>query len=362
LIRNSIERLEKYQIEYFVESDTKRSNNLLNGIPVITLKDLQIKDPMKQMNIVIADGGNDRIYHQILELGYSKENMVAVSDVIKEASDNEYKLFTQKYKNIEENVQIKVTAAKIIEDLKKSGFEVVYYSIDKDDYNTYLKNADYETNYPAYLNEFKEHLSSKTVQHYVSYKLLNMQSGSVYVDIASSNSVFPDIVEKLCHVKAYKQDIWYQWGIHGNKIGSYASSVPMPDHSVDYMALHCSFEHFEGNEDFKFFGEAYRLLPAGGKVCIIPLYLSDEYVIQTSPSVWLNKYAVYGKAPELDARAKISINDSICQRQSKFLSVDILTEELIRKYNDKFKIQIYYIENCGEVKGANPFALVLEKL
>ena len=67
----------------------------------------------------------------------------------------------------------------IIDGLKAAGFEVVNYSIDNEDYQEYLEMIDYHNNYPAYLNEFKDNLPSKTVQHYVSYKLLNMKSHMV---------------------------------------------------------------------------------------------------------------------------------------------------------------------------------------
>lgn len=359
-ICNAAERSGKYKIEYLL-SDCADKNADADKIRIITSKELLKMDAMKQMQIIVDGNKEGDMFQWALQIGYPTDQITLADDMIKEAVDMEYQLFLEKYDNVEENIPIHINAAKIIDGLKAAGFEVVNYSIDNEDYQEYLEMIDYHNNYPAYLNEFKDNLPSKTVQHYVSYKLLNMKSGAVYVDIASSNSVFADIAERLCHVKAYKQDIGYQWGIHGNRIGSFASSVPMPDHSVDYMALHCSLEHFEGDEDFKFFKEAYRLMPVGGKVCIIPLYLADEYIIQTSPSVWLYKYTVYDQVPELDRRAKISVNDSICQRQSKFLSVDILKEELLEKYSDKFRIQIYYIENCREVKGANPFALILEK-
>ena len=51
------------------------------------------------------------------------------------------------------------------------------------------------------------------------------------------------------------------------------------------MALHCSFEHFEGRSDIGFIREAERVLRPGGAVCVVPLYLSEEYAIQTDPDV-----------------------------------------------------------------------------
>jgi hypothetical protein len=62
-------------------------------------------------------------------------------------------------------------------------------------------------------------------------------------------------------------------------------SIPLPDGSVSKIALHCSFEHFEGNSDSGFIREAARLLCPGGKLVILPLYLSSIYSILTDPLV-----------------------------------------------------------------------------
>lgn len=276
--------------------------------------------------------------------------------------EEEYEKFLQQYNVVDENLKITITIPLILKKLKESGFNVVNYNISTEDYKDYLQKTNYVENYPKYLQEFGESLPKKTMQHYISYKLLDMCKSDVYMDIASSNSVFPQIVNKLCGAMTYRQDIRYKWGKHGECIGSFASEIPMPDESINYMALHCSLEHFEDNEDYNFFKEAYRLLTVGGKVCIVPLYLANEYVIMTSPSVWYNKYAVYTDFPKLDIRAKISINESIKQRQSKHYSVEILKEELLDKYSDKFDIVVYHIENASKFKGAYPFALILTKL
>ena len=275
---------------------------------------------------------------------------------------DELEEFKRHYETIGTDIKVTSTVPLILEKLKKFGFDVINYSIDEKDYCDYLRIVNYRENYPRYFREFGAALCQKSVQHYVSYRLLNMRKNSVYIDVASSNSVFPQIVKKFVgDLEVYKQDISYKWGIHQELIGSFASNIPMSDNSVDYMTLHCSIEHFEDNEDFKFFQEALRLLAVGGKVCIIPLYLADEYVIVTSPSVWKNKYSVYAEAPKLDTRAKICLNDSIKQRQSKCFSAEILKEELLDKYKDVFNITIYYIENADKIEGAKPFVLMLEK-
>lgn len=52
------------------------------------------------------------------------------------------------------------------------------------------------------------------------------------------------------------------------------------------MTLHCSLEHFEGEEDTAFIQEASRVLAKGGRLVIVPLYLSDQYFVVTQPSLW----------------------------------------------------------------------------
>ena len=85
--------------------------------------------------------------------------------------------------------------------------------------------------------------------------------------------------------KVYRQDLEFPEGIHGNVIGGDASNMPLEDESATKMALHCSFEHFEKNSDIEFIIEANRVLCKGGKLCIVPLYLSNKYVVQTDPSI-----------------------------------------------------------------------------
>ncbi len=240
------------------------------------------------------------------------------------------------------------------------GFSVIDYTVNVEDYKKWLSEIDYEQNYPDYTRIFGQSLCEKQFQHYVSLKLLDISKDTVVLDVASSVSVFPEIVRKKYDSIIYKQDIEYQWGVNDYVIGSFASDIPLPDKSIDCMTLHCSLEHFEDMEDFKFFKEAHRILRNGGKVCVIPLYMADEYCIRTSPEVWLSKYKVYSKCPKFDKRAGIIIDNNIRQRQSKFYSVEILKEELL---NEEMQLvpTVVYISNYHEFKRTTPFALILEK-
>ena len=75
----------------------------------------------------------------------------------------------------------------------------------------------------------------------------------------------------------------YPEGIQDRTIGGDAASMPIPDGFVDHLVMHCSFEHFEGDSDSRFIREASRVLKPGGRLCILPLYTSSAYAIQTHP-------------------------------------------------------------------------------
>ena len=61
--------------------------------------------------------------------------------------------------------------------------------------------------------------------------------------------------------------------------------MDVPDAFADKLFLHNSFEHFEGDADTGFVREAWRVLKPGGRVCIVPLYLSTRHQILTDPFV-----------------------------------------------------------------------------
>jgi SAM-dependent methyltransferase len=53
--------------------------------------------------------------------------------------------------------------------------------------------------------------------------------------------------------------------------------IALADASVDAIACHHSFEHFQGDLDTRFLGEALRLLRPGGRLAIVPLFLGSSY-------------------------------------------------------------------------------------
>lgn len=166
--------------------------------------------------------------------------------------------------------------------LRSLQYTIRDYTIDAGDYRAYFAQADYEHRYPQY---YPAHLAEKSLEHYLAARLLKLGPEDVYIDIASEGSPVPEIYERLFGCETYRQDLAYPAGLNGRVIGGDAAQMPVSDGFASKLALHCSFEHFEGEADVRFIREVNRVLKPGGAVCIVPLYLFDQYVIQTDPSV-----------------------------------------------------------------------------
>jgi len=173
----------------------------------------------------------------------------------------------------------------VVQDLKAARFEVVDYNIDMSDLRSYLARACYDR-YPDYCGTDIGRLPEKTLEHYLAAQLLELSPQDVYVDIAASDSPTPEIYHDLYGCTVYRQDLTYPSGVHGNMIGGDAASMPVADGFATKMAMHCSFEHFEGDSDMRVIREAGRVLRPGGRLCIVPFYLRNHYVVQTDPCVY----------------------------------------------------------------------------
>ena len=186
-------------------------------------------------------------------------------------------------------------ASCISNELERPGVHVIEYHYDDEQYSEYLSMADYE-NAPAFYGArngpvFEE----KSLEHYLSFQLLSLSESDTYIDIASESSPAPEIAKALYGCRTYRQDLIYEKGVHGDRIGSDATRLPVPDGFATKISLHCSFEHFEGDADGRFVHECSRLLAHGGKACIIPLYLSPVCRNYTDPSVTFHRRPVFDK-------------------------------------------------------------------
>lgn len=167
------------------------------------------------------------------------------------------------------------------ERLRRSGFTPIPLELSGGDFRRWFAGTPYPAEYCP--GPWRADLPEKALEHYLSLQLLRLTPDAVCVDVASQASPFPDIVRSQLGCRTYRQDLDYPPGLHGDRIGGDAARLPLPDASVTAMTLHCSFEHFEGRSDVEFLREAARVLEPGGRVCILPLYLRDDYLNVLDP-------------------------------------------------------------------------------
>ncbi len=244
----------------------------------------------------------------------------------------------------------------IKEELKRNGFDVRDWRIDPAEYREYLKRAGYHE-FSGYLaGGTSSNFTEKSLEHFLAAKLLNLSPDDVYIDIANDNSPTPEIYEKVYGCRTYRQDLWFPAGIRGNIIGSDAGHLPVESGFATKMALHCSFEHFEGESDMAFMKEAGRVLRADGRFCIVPLYLFNRYVIQTDPMVLPRA----GLPFESDALLYCARNWG--NRHGRFYDVPHLITR-IRNNLDWARLTIYFIENEKAIAPSCyvKFAALIEK-
>lgn len=242
----------------------------------------------------------------------------------------------------------------ICNEIKKNGIPLKEYLIDPENYFQYIRNAQYKTKYPDY---YTDNFPEKSLEHYLCFILLNLQKNGNFIDIASEHSPVCEIFSRLTGCNSFSQDIMFESGIHGYKIGSDASEIPVQENFFKAAIATCSIEHFENNSDIRFMNEMERVLEKTGKCIIVPLYLYCKESCQTDP-----QYSVPGNVT-FDADADIYCAKDWGNRHGRFYSVKTLIERLI-KPNKKMQFEIYLIKNYEMIDHSIycRFCLVGEKL
>jgi hypothetical protein len=157
---------------------------------------------------------------------------------------------------------------------------VTDWSLDPAEYRKFFAQAGYRERHAAY---YPTNIHEKSLEHFIAQKLLGLSESDTYVDVASEHSPVPEIYGRLYGCSTYAQDLSYPPGLHGTRIGGSAAAMPVTAGFATKMALHCSFEHFEGTADAGFVRECARVLAPGGVAVVVPLYLNDVYAVQTNP-------------------------------------------------------------------------------
>jgi hypothetical protein len=171
----------------------------------------------------------------------------------------------------------------IIEALAELPVPFRSYRIEPESFYAHVRSVGYPRAYAAGPLEEGGNRENKLLEYFVALEILDIQPDDLVIDVASEHSIFPSVVRETYGSTVFRQDLIYPPGVHGDRIGGSAASMPVGDRFADKLVLHNSFEHFEGSADSDFIAEAWRVLRPGGVVCIVPLFVSERLSILSDP-------------------------------------------------------------------------------
>lgn len=175
----------------------------------------------------------------------------------------------------------------------------------------------------------------KLLEYYISYRWLEFNPSDTYIDVAAQDCPFAFFIRDRFNCRVYRQDLYFlEKGIHGEDIGGDASKIPLPRNSVSKISLHNSLEHFEGDSDIQFIRKAQRLLRPGGKLLVVPLFIGDEYTIETDAG-WVDEEGVKHLWCEGARFARIYDLPQFKYR--------------ILENSKQLKLQVYHLQNANEI-------------
>ena len=183
----------------------------------------------------------------------------------------------------------------------------------------------------------------KCLEHYLAFKHLNISSGDIYIDIASSGSPWSKILNSQGGIKAYRLDLSFPKGINDAEIGADAGDTKLPDGFASVLSLQCAYECFMGNADIDFIKEANRILNENGRYGIAPLYLTDIHFVSTSP--YCNQAEVI---IEPEAR-KVWRDDEYREPFSRHYSPESFAERIVSMIPCGMVGKVLFFKNLGDM-------------
>ena len=253
-------------------------------------------------------------------------------------------------------LKIRITAT--VAELETAGIPMFSDILEDSEVAAFAREAEYEFYYPGYYSGREMIRLKKIREHFMAARLLGLNKNDVYLDIASQYSPAPLVYERLFGCRVFRQDLEYPLGIHGRLIGGSAGCMPLYDRSVTKMALHCSLEHFEGDEDIAFMRESERVLAKGGMLVIVPLYLSDQYFISTQSSLWAHLSKEHW--PVFDSDAIVCCSNSSTNRHERYYDALHFINRLVRA--SKMSVTVHTFGNSEYyAPGQMRFAAVFHK-
>lgn len=220
------------------------------------------------------------------------------------------------------------------EAIRAAGLTVRPLDVDMAAFESFVEEVGYWRHYPDYCDHFSRRddatLKRKFFEQYLSATAVAPRADGVYADIAAAGCPWADIMKRLHGAKAYVQDLRYKAGVYGDRIGSNAAAIPLPDASLDGIVSLNAIEHFEGDSDFGFLKEAARLLKPGGVICVAPHVPTMEGFSVTSPGKWSSRSEIDTDWPTFDPRLPVVIEEGARQRCLKVPSAESYIDDMRR--------------------------------
>lgn len=131
----------------------------------------------------------------------------------------------------------------------------------------------------------------KILEHFIAYELARLDDlgpDDVYVDVAACASPWARLLREQRRLQAYAIDLTVASPFRGLPYyhAENATRTSFADASVLAMSLQCAYEMFEGDDDVGLLREAARILSAGGRLVISPLYMHTHYCSYSTPDYW----------------------------------------------------------------------------
>jgi len=149
------------------------------------------------------------------------------------------------------------------------------------DYSAEAYEAWVDRFFPDWPERWGHRHYKKFVELYASYQLLEIERTDIVMDVAGGHDTY---IDQLNCQRKYIQNIEVNEVLKDKLktgvefIEGDAAQIPLPKASVDKMACHHSFEHFQGDSDTRLVQEIQRLLAPGGRCVIVPIFIGNHFV------------------------------------------------------------------------------------
>ena len=204
--------------------------------------------------------------------------------------------------------------------------------------------------FPEWKQRYKDKYHKKLIELFVTYNILEINKNDIYLDAAGGYNTYADRLNckhSYLHLYQLNEQLFRRYKDKVKFLEGDASKISLGKHSVSKISCHHSFEHFQKNSDIEFIIEVQRLLIPGGKCCIVPIFISDNYVEVTRKG---SNHLHFDKQSRfvVDPQARITGGDS-CGDYARIYSLQSFKDRISKHIDLKrFTVQLSQIELDGK--------------